>query len=108
VPTVSVQGSDVKVRVDDGRTILDGLYTAGYAYLVGCRRGGCAICKVDLVEGEVEYAETVAQTVLPDSERCAGTCLTCRAIPTGDVTIALRQGGIRRTNAFLASLYAAG
>jgi acyl-CoA reductase-like NAD-dependent aldehyde dehydrogenase len=25
-------------------TVLSGLYKAGYAYAIGCRRGGCAVC----------------------------------------------------------------
>ncbi|WP_344088900.1 2Fe-2S iron-sulfur cluster-binding protein [Nostocoides veronense] len=33
-------------------TVLSGLYKAGYAYTIGCRRGGCAICKVDCHAGD--------------------------------------------------------
>ncbi len=31
------------------------LYKAGFAYAVGCRRGGCAVCKVDCRSGQFDY-----------------------------------------------------
>jgi ferredoxin len=104
VPTVTVQPGGTRVWIGEGRTILEGLFAAGYAYRIGCRRGGCGICKVDLVEGEVDYNRTVAESVLPDTERREGACLSCRAVPRGDVTVALRQDELRRTNPFLALL----
>jgi len=100
VPSVTVQPGGTSVSVEEGQTILEGLYAAGYAYRVGCRRGGCGICKVDLVEGEVEYTRTVAETVLSDAERRDRVCLSCRA--------ALRDDELRRTNPFLALLRRAG
>ena len=78
----------------EGETILEGLYRNGYAYRVGCRR--IAICKVDLVSGEVGYNRPVADNVCSEDERAAGTCLSCRAVPSGDVTITLREENLRR------------
>jgi CDP-4-dehydro-6-deoxyglucose reductase len=108
VPTVTVHPGGTSVSVESGLTILEGLFGAGYAYRIGCRRGGCGICKVDLVEGEVEYNRTVAETVLSETERRHRVCLSCRAVPRGNVTIALRQEELRRTNPFLALLHRAG
>lgn len=102
MPTLRVQ-PDVEVEVRPGETVLACLYRHGYAYRIGCRRGGCGVCKVDLVAGEVSYEATVADEVLPEAERTAGTCLTCRAVPIDDVTIALREETIRR-NPMLAFL----
>lgn len=102
MPTVTVQPDGVEVPLEDGETILAGLFRNGYAYRIGCRRGGCAICKVDIVEGEVEYNRTVAENVLTAEERATGTCLSCRAVPVGDVTIALRDEHLRRVSSLLA------
>jgi CDP-4-dehydro-6-deoxyglucose reductase len=102
VSHLTVKPDDIEVTLLEGETILEGLYRSGYAYRIGCRRGGCAICKVDLLEGEVEYNRTVAETVLTDDERATGTCLTCRAVPVGDVTIALRDEHLRRVASLLA------
>ena len=102
MPHLTVQPDGIEVELREGETILEGLYRNGYAYRVGCRRGGCAICKVDLVNGQVEYNRTVAQAVLTDDERATGTCLSCRAVPVGDVTVALRDEHLRRVSSLLA------
>ena len=102
MPVVTVRPGAVEVTLDDGETILDGLYRNGYAYRIGCRRGGCGVCKVDLLVGEVRYDRTVAPEVLTAGERASGTCLTCRAVPVTDVTIALRDQDLRRVSSLLA------
>jgi CDP-4-dehydro-6-deoxyglucose reductase len=75
-----------------GETILDTVVRGGFRYPYACRRGGCATCKVQLAAGRVGYPRRVAATVLCDAERAAGVCLTCRAVPDGDVVIRLREG----------------
>ncbi len=107
MPRVTVQPGDVRVNIGEGSSILDGLYAAGYAYRIGCRRGGCGICKVDLLDGQVDYDHSVAETVLTRQEKDSGTCLSCRAVPQGDVEVSLRHGDLRRTNPFLALLHRA-
>src|SRR5690606_40409356 len=82
-------------------TVLGGLYKAGYADTIGCRRGGCGICKVDCRDGEFTYNRPIADTVITDEERADGTCLSCRAVPDGDVTIEMRDGNVRLVNPFL-------
>lgn len=102
MPQLSVRDEDVTVELREGETILEGLFRSGYAYRIGCRRGGCGICKVDLVSGEVEYNRVVADTVLTAEEIAAGTCLSCRAVPTTDSEIALRDENLRRIAGLLA------
>jgi CDP-4-dehydro-6-deoxyglucose reductase len=75
-----------------GETILDTVVRGGFRYPYDCRRGGCATCKVQLTSGRVVYPRRVAATVLCDEERAAGMCLTCRAVPDGDVVIRLQEG----------------
>jgi ferredoxin len=74
---VTVRPDDEVIHVADAETILGGLAKAGFTYRVGCRRGGCGICKVTLVEGRVTYERPIASAVLTDEERADGTC--CRA-----------------------------
>ncbi len=99
---LTVASDGVEVGVNEGETILEALYRNGYAYRIGCRRGGCAICKVDIVEGEVEYNRVVSESVLSEEEMAAGICLSCRAVPVGDVTIALREENLRQVASLLA------
>lgn len=104
MPTVTIDPTGEEIYLEPGETILTGLYKAGYAYTVGCRRGGCAICKVDTVAGKFSYNRPVAETVITPEERADGTCLTCRAVPDGDITIRLRGENVRLVNTFLATL----
>ncbi len=102
MPRVTVLPDGVTVELKAGENILAALYREGYAYRTGCRRGGCGVCKVDLRSGEVSYDHVIAQTVFTEEERAGGTCLTCRAVPSGDVTIELRDEHLRCTNPLLA------
>ncbi|WP_206055701.1 2Fe-2S iron-sulfur cluster-binding protein [Nocardioides sp. GY 10127] len=88
---VRMSPDGVPVEVREGETILRALARAGQAQRVGCRRGGCGICKVDLLEGEVAYEAVVAPSVLSEEEKDAGVCLSCRAVPLRDTTVALRD-----------------
>lgn len=101
MPVVTVQPSGEAIYLDPAETVLSGLYKAGFAYAVGCRRGGCAVCKVDCLSGEFTYDHPIADSVLTDGERTDGTCLTCRAVPRGDITIEMRDEDLRLINPFL-------
>lgn len=101
MPIVTIQPDGEEVPARPGETILEALYASGYSYRIGCRRGGCAICKVDLRTGEVSYNRAVADTVLTPEEKADGTCLTCRAVPETDITIELRDEAVRLTNRML-------
>lgn len=88
MPTVRIEPSGFIAHLQPGEPVLTGLNRCGFTVRqVGCRRGGCGFCKLELVEGEVTYQKPVADTVLTDEERATDTCLTCRAVPDGDITL---------------------
>lgn len=102
MPTVAVEGYDVAVETQPGEPILGALCRRGYTYRFGCRRGGCGVCKVQLISGQVAYPKTVAESVLPESDRHDGVCLSCRAVPLTDVVIRLdAEDQLRRIGIFL-------
>ena len=88
-----VFGTDVAVDTLAGEAILTALTRTGYSYKFGCKRGGCGICTLGLVEGEVEYPVTVAQSVLPDEQRDS-TVLSCRAVPVTDCTVKMNPDSL--------------
>jgi CDP-4-dehydro-6-deoxyglucose reductase len=101
---VTILPDGVRVGVDAGENLLRALARAGLRYRVGCKRGGCGICKVQLVLGEVTYERPIAATVLTDDERVEGICLSCRAVPLTDLVIELQVGDrLRRVLGFLDS-----
>ncbi len=59
---------------------------------------------VDLLDGPVSYNRTVADEVLSEADKARGACLTCRAVPEGDVRIRLREGSLRLIQPWLHKL----
>jgi CDP-4-dehydro-6-deoxyglucose reductase len=92
---LTVLPDDVTIWVRPGETVLEAMSAAGLGYRIGCRRGGCQACKVDLRDGSVRYRHVIADTVMTPEEYQDGTCLSCRAIPDEDVTIELRDERLR-------------
>ena len=83
-------------------TLLRAMAKAGLRYRVGCKRGGCGICKVQLLAGEVRYERPIADSVLSDDERVEGICLSCRAVPLTNIVIELQEGDkLRRVLGFV-------
>lgn len=53
---------------------------------VGCRGGGCGICKVRVTRGDY-LAQKMSQGVLNAQEQAAGVVLACRVRPTSDLAL---------------------
>ena len=92
---LTVVPEGVCVETLPNESILEALQRAGYAYRVGCRRGGCGLCKVQVVSGEVNYLRPLADKVLGDDERQQGVAISCRGVPLDDLTITLRNDVLR-------------
>jgi ferredoxin len=98
---VTILPDGIRVTTAGAETLLRALARAGLRYRVGCKRGGCGICKVQLLLGEVTYERPIAPTVLTDDERVEGTCLSCRAVPLTNIVIELQEGDrLRRVLGF--------
>ena len=98
---VTILPDGVRVTVGDDETLLRALSRAGLRYRVGCKRGGCGICKVQLKLGEVRYERPIAPQVLSDDDRVEGICLSCRAVPLTNIVIELQEGDrLRRVLGF--------
>ncbi|GAA1703495.1 2Fe-2S iron-sulfur cluster-binding protein [Propioniferax innocua] len=98
---IRVEPNGVEIPAGEDDTIMGALNKHGYTFLVGCRRGGCGICKVQVLEGEIEHNRPIAESALNTEERGEGVCLGCRAVPQGDVRIALLKSALRVTNPLL-------
>ena len=68
---VTVLPDAVRLQARDGETVLGAALRSGFRYRWGCKRGGCGVCKVRLIVGEVYYERPIAASVLTDSERDA-------------------------------------
>jgi ferredoxin len=101
MPDVTILPEGVRLTIAAEETLLRALSRAGFRYRVGCKRGGCGICKVQLLLGEVSYERPIASSVLSDDERVEGICLSCRAVPLTNIVIELQEGDrLRRVLGF--------
>ncbi|QGN54003.1 2Fe-2S iron-sulfur cluster-binding protein [Novosphingobium sp. Gsoil 351] len=53
---------------------------------VGCRGGGCGICRIRVVDGDYRTGKMSAEKV-SDADRAAGFALACRLYPADDLLI---------------------
>lgn len=98
---IRIAGTDLEAECLPGETMLTALHRASHAMRTGCRRGGCGICRIDVLDGTFEYTHPVAESVVSTEERGRGVCLTCRAVPTSDMVVSLSTHDAR-----VSSLYA--
>ncbi|HEY8341982.1 MAG TPA: 2Fe-2S iron-sulfur cluster-binding protein [Calditerricola sp.] len=57
----------------------------------GCRRGGCAACKAELLSGEVEHSWVYSRAALTDEERAQRYILACQAYPRTDLVVRIPE-----------------
>jgi len=55
---------------------------------VGCRGGGCGVCKVEILSGSYR-ARVMSRSCISAREEAAGTVLACRVWPESDIRIAV-------------------
>lgn len=53
---------------------------------VGCRNGGCGVCKVQITQGGYS-TRVMSRAHVSAEEEAAGVVLACRAFPQSDITL---------------------
>ncbi|MDT7837028.1 2Fe-2S iron-sulfur cluster-binding protein [Aquabacterium sp. OR-4] len=73
----------------DARSLLEGMVALNRKGIpVGCRNGGCGVCKVAILQGEVATRVMSRAHVSEDDER-HGRLLACRVAPRSDIRLAV-------------------
>jgi ferredoxin len=84
---VTIVETEQTFRCPDTRTVLEGMECVGRRGIpVGCRGGGCGVCKVEVVSGTFE-AEVMSAEHVSASDLEAGRVLACRVRPTSDLVV---------------------
>ena len=79
--TVTFARSDLQIKGDPGKALLDLAEENDIDLDYGCRSGSCGDCRVRLLEGTVDQETDEG---LGEEEREAGYILTCVSMPTSD------------------------
>lgn len=61
---------------------------------VGCRNGGCGVCKVRVIEGECSKKKC-SRAVVSEQEESQGFALACKTYPRSDMRVEV-VGGMAR------------
>lgn len=93
--TVRLQGSDTPFACRPGETALEAMERVsglGRAVIgakrvpVGCRRGGCGVCRVQVLAGPYRLLPQ-SRTHVSHAEEGDGYALACRLVPDGDLEL---------------------
>jgi ferredoxin len=87
--TVTIAETGESYRCLDERSVLEGMEALGRKGIpVGCRQGGCGVCKVQVLEGA--YSRRVMSRAHVSAEEEAGGCvLSCRIKPSSDLRVSV-------------------
>jgi|GEM_PF-162255 len=84
---VRIEDTGEQYACADSRSVLVGMEALGKKGIpVGCRQGGCGVCKVQVLEGE--FTRRVMSRAHVSAEEEQGGCvLSCRIYPSSDLRI---------------------
>lgn len=85
--TITIEDTGESYRCAGHRSVLEGMEALGRKGIpVGCRGGGCGVCKVQITQGS--YAKRVmSRAHISAAEEASGCVLSCRIKPTSDLRL---------------------
>jgi ferredoxin len=85
--TITIVDDGSSYRCLDTRTLLEGMEALGKKGIpVGCRGGGCGICRVQVLGGS--YTQRVmSREHISEQDEAEGCVLACRVRPTSEVQL---------------------
>lgn len=87
VHRVQVVNRDEEYRCREDKTLLVGMERQGFLAIdVGCRGGGCGVCKILVLEGDYE-SKRMSRAHISKEEESAGYALACRIFPRSEMVI---------------------
>lgn len=81
---------------DPGQSVLEGMVQLGRRGIpLGCRGGGCGVCKVEVVSGCFEH-KTMSRSHVSEEDEQQGRVLACRILPGSDLELRV-IGGMKKS-----------
>ena len=84
---IHIEDSGESYTATETRSVLEGMEALGKKGIpVGCRQGGCGVCKVQVLEGQ--YTRRVmSRAHISAEEESTGCVLSCRIYPNSDLRL---------------------
>lgn len=84
---VAVEGSDKAFPCRSDQNLLAALIAARQTSIkVGCRNGGCGICRVRVTSGQYQSLK-MTRSRISEADELAGVVLACRILPQSDIAL---------------------
>jgi ferredoxin len=84
---ILLAGGQRELQCEPGQTVLGAAIAAGVDWLpIGCRGGGCGVCRVAVRGGSYETGRMSKRHVTSDDESVV-FALSCRVYPTSDLEL---------------------
>lgn len=81
--------SGISFEVSVGESLLKGMEKSGSRIVdVGCRGGGCGLCKVQVLTGDFEVGK-MSSLHISDLDKDIGCTLACRCFPKTNIEFVL-------------------
>ena len=94
--TVTIAETQESYRCLDERSVLQGMEALGKKGIpVGCRQGGCGVCKEHVLEGSYDK-RVMSRAHISAEEEAEGCVLSCRIKPTSDLRLSV-VGSMKKT-----------
>lgn len=94
--TIVIADTGESFTCTPGQSVLTALERCGRrAIPIGCRGGGCGVCRVEVVGAGAYRALKMSRAQVTSADADAGIALACKLIPEGDLTV--RPLGPRRS-----------
>ncbi len=86
---VTIEDTGEVYRCREDENLLVGMERLGKRGIpVGCRGGGCGVCKVAIISGEY-HKRVMSREYVTAEEEAQGIVLACRARPLSDVVLSV-------------------
>lgn len=84
---IKITNTGETYRCADYRTVLEGMEALGRKGIpVGCRNGGCGVCKVEVLSGQYQ-ARVMSRDHVSEEDEACGRVLACRIKPLSDIEL---------------------
>jgi ferredoxin len=84
---ITIEDTGETYRCASTESVLDGMARLGKKGIpVGCRGGGCGVCKVQIVEGTYQ-ARAMSREHVSETDQAERRVLACRVKPTSDIRL---------------------
>lgn len=85
---VTVRQTGESFACASGDNLLQGMTRLGRKGIpVGCVNGGCGVCKVRIVQGQVQRLGPISRAHVSHEEEAQGCTLACRVTPSTEVQL---------------------